>query len=317
MATSGSYDFSMTRDDLIKAALRTLGVIKAGTNPPSVIVTDCAEALNVMLKGWAAQNIGLWLFKQVTVFPQYETESFSLGASAGHATESYVRTTLDGDVDLGATTIIVDSATGITSAYNIAVQLDDGTLQWTTVSGAPSGTTVTLAVALTDDANDGDTVYCYQAKTQRPLEVCRVTLEDTSEGTETPIRIISRDEYFNIADKDNSGSPNMIYYDPQLTNGTLYVWPTNDDVDNVINLTIKKPIQDFDAATDDCDFPVEWIEAVKYNLALRLAPEYMDEIVEDRMKYIIKMAQESLNTVRRFDSEHNTSIYMVPDIRNY
>jgi hypothetical protein len=42
--------------------------------------------------------------------------------------------------------------TGVATTYNIGVQLDDGTFQWTTVNGAPSGFTVTLTAVLTDSA---------------------------------------------------------------------------------------------------------------------------------------------------------------------
>jgi hypothetical protein len=42
--------------------------------------------------------------------------------------------------------------TGVATTYNIGVQLDDGTFQWTTVNGAPSGSTVTLTAVLTDSA---------------------------------------------------------------------------------------------------------------------------------------------------------------------
>jgi len=316
MATSESYDFSMKRDTLINSALRLLGVVKYGTNPPTAMVTAGAECLNIMLKSFQAEGIGLWLLKTVTVFLQTDTESYALGASGTYATETYVSTTLASAAILGATTIVVTSVTGITSAYYIGIELDDGTLQWTTVSGAPSGTTVTLAAALTDTAAAGNTIFCFQKKVQRPLEIMEARLRD-EDGKETPINIVSRSVYMNMSDKSTSGMPTIVYYDPQLTNGTLYVWPTTDSVDNVLRLTIKKPIQDFDAATDDCDFPIEWAEAIKFNLALRLAPELMDDIAEDRMKYILEMARESKRNAQGFDAELNTSIYFQPDLDSY
>jgi len=311
-----SYDFSTTRDGLIKGALRVLGIIKAGTNPPTSLVTDCAEALNMMIKMWQAEEIGLWLNKTIYVFLQYATASFRLGPSGDHATSSYVVTTLSADADTAATTITVTSTTGIATAYYIAVELDDETLQWSTVSGTPSGYVVTLATALTGDASSGNTVYCYQTKTQRPLQILEASILD-SDDNEIPIPIVSDNEYWNMSDKTTTGNPNIIYYDPQTTNGVLYIWPTNDNVDNVLKLKIKYPLADLDSATDNPDFPIEWAEAIKFNLALRLAPELMDDIAEDRMKYILEMARKSKRNAQGFDAELNTSIYFQPDLDSY
>jgi len=312
MAYSGSYDYSVTRDDIIKGALRTIGIIKRGTVPPTVDVTDVAQALNLMIKAWQAEGIGLWLNKMVTVFLQDATQAYDMSAASGHHTTSYVATTLDADAESGDLTIEVASATGIASAYYIAVMLDDGTLQWTTVNGAPSDTTVTLAAALTDDASSGNAVFCYQTKAQKPMQILGAWLRDSS-GFDLPLQIVGRDEYEDIGDKDSEGAVSKVYYDPQLTTGKLYIWPSPDDAASVVRLLAKYPAQDLDAATDTPDFPIEWAEALKFNLALRIAPEFMDDVAEDRMKYIVALAENSLKSAMRFDAELGTSVYMTPD----
>lgn len=314
MATSSSYDFSMNRDDIIKAALRLTGYTKQGDNPPDNVVTDCAEALNIMIKALQAEGIGLWLNKIVTLFLQYDTEAHNIGPSGDHATELYADTQTSVAAESGDTTITVDSTTDITSNYNIGVELDGGTLQWTTVSGSPANNVVTLAAELTDDVAVDNMVYCYQTKTQRPLQILHASIRNY-DGMETPIKIVSRNAYLDITDKSTSATPILIYYDPQLTDGVIYPWPTSNDVGNVLRMSIKRPIQDFDIAADDADFPVECSEFLKFNLALRLAPELMDDIAEDRMKYIVKMAAESKQQMLGFDAEHGTSIYMIPEVR--
>ena len=50
MATSGTYNFQMTRDDLILAALRKTGAYGALDTPTPSDMTFCAQALNVLLK---------------------------------------------------------------------------------------------------------------------------------------------------------------------------------------------------------------------------------------------------------------------------
>ena len=59
----------------------------------------------------------------------------------------------------------------MSDADNIGIELDDGTIQWTTINGAPAGSTVTLTDALTDDVASGNAVYVYTAKTNRPMKL--------------------------------------------------------------------------------------------------------------------------------------------------
>ena len=56
MATSGTYDFTVTRDEIVTAALRKIGVVDAGETPTSDELSDGAEDLNIMVKGWMAPN---------------------------------------------------------------------------------------------------------------------------------------------------------------------------------------------------------------------------------------------------------------------
>ena len=47
--TSGTTTFSITRDDIIKAALRKIGVVAQGETPTTDQITEAAFALNLMV----------------------------------------------------------------------------------------------------------------------------------------------------------------------------------------------------------------------------------------------------------------------------
>ena len=81
MAVSSSYDFSVTRDDVIKAAFRVIGILAPGDTPLAARVTTASEALNMMLKTWQAEGIGLWLNQEVTLFLQADDVDYSIGPS--------------------------------------------------------------------------------------------------------------------------------------------------------------------------------------------------------------------------------------------
>lgn len=126
-------------------------------------------------------------------------------------------------------------------------------------------------------------------------------------GDETPIRIVSRAEYMMQPNKDDEGEPVMVFYDPQLTQGVLYVWPTPDDNTDSIKFTYKQAIDDFDTNENTPFFPSEWLEAIVYNLALRLCPLY--EVGGEDRAMIAALADRYLQEAEAADMETG-SLYL-------
>ena len=52
-------------------------------------------------------------------------------------------------------------ATGFTNGNNIGVTLNDGSTQWTTINGVPTGTTIPLAAALTQASSVNNFAFTY------------------------------------------------------------------------------------------------------------------------------------------------------------
>ena len=81
MAVSGSFDFSLNRDALIKKALLMLGVISADQTPTSSEVTSASNSLNLLLKAWQADGMQLWRVTQVSISPPTASASYTFGDS--------------------------------------------------------------------------------------------------------------------------------------------------------------------------------------------------------------------------------------------
>lgn len=304
MATSGSIDWSLTRNNLIRAALNKLG--NTSTNADEY--EDVARDLDAMLKHWQTQGFKLWKRAEATMFLQKSSQSYSLGAS-GHATESYVSAEV-GTAYASGTTLVLDSTTGLTASDYIGVELDTGSLEWKTISSIDSATDVTLSSALSGAAAAGNTVYVYTTKIQRPLQIENVRLV-YPDGNEIPIRMVSLKEYMELPDKSNSGAVVQVHYKPTTTNGTLYVWPTTDTVDNVLKFIYLKTIEDMDAAANDLDLPQEWHRAIIWNLASELITTY--GVPEPDASRIEARAMQYLDEVTMWDSEDTSVQFMVVD----
>lgn len=233
MARSGSYDFTLTRDELIKAAFRLIGVGHRGESVPADEMNDAAQALNIMLKAWQADGLQLWKRSEASITLSAGTSTYTLG---------------------------------------------------------PTGSIVM----------------------QRPLRILEAVRRDSS-GIDVPLNKLSKNEYYNLSNKSSQGTPVSYHYDPQLDNGKLVLWqvPTAADAaEYTVEIVYHLPFEDVDAATDNFDYPVEWLEAVKFGLALRLAPEYgVDMPAQYRLQ---KQFDDIYEKALSWDVE-NTSIYFQPD----
>lgn len=67
MATSGSYNFGMQRDDIITEALEICGAIAIGETPTDDHIASAARTLNLLVKAWQADGLQLFRRKNYTV----------------------------------------------------------------------------------------------------------------------------------------------------------------------------------------------------------------------------------------------------------
>jgi hypothetical protein len=331
MTTSGTVIFRTTRDEIINGALRLVGAVdpENTVGPTTTQVTNAAQALNLMVKSWEAVGLQVWERKYGVIFPQTSQSVFVLGSpgpAGDHACLStpigsgFVQTTLSAAAASGASTITVTSITGdvstagvtattITTAYNIGIQLTSGSVQWTTVNGAPSGTTVTLTTPLTGAAASGNYVYCYQTKLIRPLRILDAWIWQISGSNRVPMRVISMDEMNRFGAPNTTGTPTQLSYSAQSNAGHAYIYPRFSTTSQLLYIEFTKPIDDFSASGDDYDMPQEWGEALKFNLALRIAPEY--EVPKDKYSQIREQAIGLFTFIRDYDQEP-TSLFLQP-----
>lgn len=316
MATSGTATYTRNRDEIIGRALRICGAFQAGETPDAESVNDAADALNAMVKHWQASGIQIWRTTEATLFLQSGQARYEIGTTAtDHAMESFTQTSLTADAASGASTITVDSASGIATTYNIGIQVDDGTIHWTTVNGAPVGSVVTLTAALDDSASSGSAVFIYQTKLVRPLKIISARRYNFIDDIETPLEEFDRVEYQELPQKTSTGSVTGFYYDRRggaNSTGLFYAWQVPVAVEEAIKMTVARPIQDFSAAADNPDLPQECIRALEWGLADEIADEY--DVPEPKRTRIERRAAKYLADVSWWETEL-TAIEFVPASR--
>lgn len=288
MTTSASYDFLVTRNEIINDAATEIGYLAAGETLSGEDITWMARKLNMLVKQWQGKSDfapGLKAFsrQRVTLFLAKGQQRYLVGPATtdSRSTTRYGRTTISALEAIGQTIISItsnsDSTTEpgvtvtMTSGDIVGIVLNDGTIHWSTISGTPT-TTMTIADALTVAAAAGNYVYWFTSRAQKLEHVESAVVRDSGQK-DTPLDVHNKvEQYERLADKQADGTPTAVLIEPQRLNTAVTCDVQPDDVTKQIRLVGLYPAEDFDASTDNPSFPQVWFRPLVLGLAIDLAP---------------------------------------------
>jgi hypothetical protein len=135
--------------------------------------------------------------------------------------------------------------------------------------------------------------------TTRPLKIenAELRLTDSSPVIERPIRIVNKDEFAGIISKAlQSSIPMFLYAEGTYPLETLNFWPVP-SVAYQVALYSWKPLSNISTLDTALSFPLGYEEALIYNLAIRLTPEYGKPLSE----VVAAIAEESKGNIKRMN----------------
>lgn len=201
-----------------------------------------------------------------------------------------------------------------TAQYNRAIQALNFMLTAWQADGLQLWARKTTSFALTTGTINYEIGSGATINVNRPLKIYNAWRHESTNDTDTPIQIVSEKEYNEYNNKEQTGTPISLYYNPRYESNSVQEGATAKGLISIyqpvdatgaslysIFINYQRPFNDFTATTDTLDFPQEWNEAIKYGLAVRLAPIYGVPMMEyDRLK---AMAKEIKDEVLGFDTE--------------
>lgn len=201
-----------------------------------------------------------------------------------------------------------------TAQYNRAIQALNFMLTAWQADGLQLWARKTTSFSLTDGTINYEIGSGATINVNRPLKIYNAWRHESTNNTDTPIQIVSEKEYNEYNNKQQEGTPIALYYNPRYESNSVQEGATAKGLISIyqpvdstgasiysIFINYQRPFNDFTATTDTLDFPQEWNEAIKYGLAVRLAPIYGVPMMEyDRLK---AMAKEIKDEVLGFDTE--------------
>lgn len=108
---------------------------------------------------------------------------------------------------------------------------------------------------------------------QRPTRIFHCARRNT-QGYDVQMSPLSRTDYSQLTNKTTQGNPTQYFYDSQLGEGKLYVWPTANASTDKLFLTVDRNLQDMVSDINTFDLPKEWLALVTAGLSAFIAPEY-------------------------------------------
>lgn len=128
MATSGTYTFTVTAQNIVEAALRVLQVYGIGDPIPAQAITDTMEALNIWVKAMVKGGLFLWTVQDLQVPMVAAQATYSVGPLSSQPRplrilDAYLRNSSGNDTTLSVTSRYDYDTLGLKSAQGIPNQL--------------------------------------------------------------------------------------------------------------------------------------------------------------------------------------------------
>ena len=151
----------------------------------------------------------------------------------------------------------------------------------------------------------------------KPLKIIQAWIRNNTitPNIDTPMQILSKQEYNVLGSKYSTGTANSVFLDPRVTTSNLYLYLSPDNLVPTIyelHFNANILISDLNSGTDVPDFPIEWMQALVWGLADQLAIEY--SVPANHRAEIANKAERYKADMEAYDVD-NTSTFFTPDLR--
>jgi hypothetical protein len=275
--TSGSYDFNLTRNEIIKLTLQKIRKLAEGQDPSASQIDTATKYLNMMVKAWQNEQIFLWA-------TDWTTKTFSSSSKVlGSDSETY-------------TCILNHTA----ASTNKPITGANYTTYW-----KKTGTSGSAWVSSADYTSIGEFLV--------DSHIMDIQGAFIRSGTfDTPLNIISMPSFFEFSDKTTSSIPTTLIFE-RKRNPRVYLWPQPDATSYVLHYLAVRKLQDFDNSDDNSDFDSRWLDAVVSSLAYKLCGIYNVPMNE---RILLKQESEELKMLAKgYTRDTEESLFISPQMR--
>ena len=252
MSTGTTFDYVITRDEVIREALKKVGGYPPDGQVPFDKLTGAISTLNRIIRQEDRKGTGgnsnLWAIS---------TDYLILSAGG------YIYSTTEG---------LASNIIELQSAYFRDVSGDDSPLDVLPITEYD-------AKISKDDTGDPSCVYLQQSRLPGSHKLIingaptSVTAGDEVTGTDSLNYTCILKHTSATINKPITGASYSLYWKQTGSSGAAWVTATDYDNGELIRYTYKRPLYDFDSATDNPDMPQGWEQYLIYRLAYEMASD--------------------------------------------
>lgn len=268
-----AFSFTQTRNQIIKRALRIVGVLAQGEEPTPEQLIEANECLTATLKSLSNDGVNLW--KQTE-----RRLDFSTAAS---------QVTNNGKTYLCIRSHTSSSTTEPGTGANWHLYWKEHSNSSTTAWADATGYTGTGIIAIPDEIIYIDKVW-YNLNT-----------------SDSRITLINRYDFLDLTYKYDPGKPGQAWFEA-AESPLLHLDYSVDDTALTIRYLGQTFIDTFSGAGDTQDAPGQWVDALVYATASQLADEY--QLALDERSYLTQKAIAKIRSARGATRDTRTGSFV-------
>ena len=311
MAFSGQIKSTTTAKNIIQEALELLGAVSEGELANSAQEASLLRTLNNLCVAWQSDGLNLFSVTYYYIFLEADRFKYRIPDPTTRIATGVERNFTAAAAVETATSIDVEEE--VPSNHDtVGVLLEDLTMFWSTIISAVDKTII-MNDSLPDDVIEGAQVYTYEDSViTRPMKTLSGHVYQQKQAS-IPMDHLSREGYETLTNKRAKGIPLQFYYDPQVTYGDVYIWPTPSRNDNLMELHVQRQLDTAVNVANDVEYPAEWFLPLATNLAYVSSAKYG----VPRFDYLRleALADKYYTMAKDFDFEWGTSLEFSPDRR--
>ena len=282
------------------------------------LYVSLSELASIKTPSWCIEKVILPMYEnqQIVVLPVGTIDVLNLNyrvIQAPSATTTYTSTTYTAYYS-NLTTVNTVGIKWASAAVPVEFQTSLDGVVWTTV-GSSSETAAAGEIVWTDIFGALSTYYFKVVATEGTLDYDWITLGNLPQ--EIPLGQLNRDGYVNQSNKVFPGRPNSYYYQRDLPQPVVNIWPAPFSAAEQAQLILwrHRQIMDTENLQQDIEIPTRWLDPIIDLLAARVASEtpQVDPAISD------KLEQKAMAGLQRaFDGDNDGSpIQIQPNIGVY
>ena len=276
-----------------------------------------SELANIKTPSWCIEELILPMYEnqQLVTLPVGTVEVLNLNYRTLQLLDGTTVATSTSYTYSFSSTTVVDTV-GIKwsgTAVPVTFQVSTNGTTWTTV-GTSSAVAVAGDITWTDISGALPYLY-FRITASSPLLYSAITIGNLPQ--EIPLGQLNRDSYVNQSNKVFPGRPSNYYFQRDLPEPVVYLWPAPFSAAEQAQLVLwrHRQIMDTENLQQEVEVPQRWLEAIVNGLAAKVAAE--TPAVDAALLPILEQ-RSAVSVQRAWDGDNDGSpIQINPGIRAY